>query len=365
MRTRIRTWLRGIAGLLALVGGAATAELMQATANASNHASNQPTHRESAPSATLYEGIAPATETTATAVVMHVTPAPTPEVVRAPRVAAGDGVITTGASANRLILFTFDDGPNLRYTESLLDALDLADIRAVFFVTTRRFAGNLPHERQSAELVREIVRRGHVIGTHTMDHIQLPLVSNDDLRVQVDESADLIEGIIGTRPVWVRPPGGSRSARVDGYLARSGFTQMLWNLGTGDFQVRSSDDVLTTFRRVMERREVEAGERGGIVLLHDIHAWSVEAFPRIVAYLDQRNCALLEQGEELFDFVDDPSLFYQQRTSNEDTSTVAPLLALDEGVLEVRQARARVRAEARCANPESLSRLLRGPVHRN
>jgi len=194
--------LRGVAGLLALVGGAATAELTQATANASNQQAN----RESAPSAGLYEDIAPATATTAT------TPAPTrapavapaplpPEVVEVPRVAAGDGVITTGASANRLILFTFDDGPNLRYTESLLDALDLADIRAVFFVTTRRFAGNLPHERQSAELVREIVRRGHVIGTHTMDHIQLPLVSNDDLRVQVDESADLIEGIIGTRPV--------------------------------------------------------------------------------------------------------------------------------------------------------------------
>jgi peptidoglycan/xylan/chitin deacetylase (PgdA/CDA1 family) len=210
--------------------------------------------------------------------------------------------------------------------------------------------------------VREIVRRGHYVGTHTMDHIQLPLVSTADMTTQVDQSADLIEGITGVRPIWVRPPGGSRSPRVDGYLARTGFTQMLWNLGTGDFQVRSSDDVLTTFRRVLERREAEAGERGGIVLLHDIHAWSVEAFPRIVAYLDQRNCALLEQGEELFDFVDDPALFYQRRSENDDASTVAPIVTLDEGMLEVRQARARIRAEARCANPEALSRLVRGPA---
>jgi hypothetical protein len=96
--------------------------------------------------------------------------------------------------------------------------------------------------------------------------------------------------------------------------------------------------------------------------LHDIHAWSVEAFPRIVAYLDQRNCALLEQGEELFDFVDDPALFYQRRSENDDASTVAPIVTLDEGMLEVRQARARLRAEARCANPEALSRLVRGPA---
>ena len=362
MRMRFRSWWRGLACLLALVSGAATAELTQATANASNRAPS----RERAPSVSLYEGIAPATETTATPIATPGLPTPCPERDAAPipRVAAGDGVITTGASVHRLILFTFDDGPNLRYTEPLLDALDLADVRAVFFVTTRRFAGNLPHERQSAELVRDIVRRGHIIGTHTMDHIQLPLVSNEHMQVQVDESADLIEGITGARPVWVRPPGGSRSARVDGYLARTGFTQMLWNLGTGDSQVRSSDDVLATFRRVLERREADAGERGGIVLLHDIHAWSVEAFPRIVAYLDQRNCELLEQGEELFDFVDDPALFYRQRGPREDASSVAPLLALDEGVLKIRQARARIRAEARCADPEALSRLLRGPVRR-
>ena len=363
MRKRWRTWLRGIVGLVALASGAATAELTQGTANASNQ-----NVRASAPEG-LGEGIAPATVVstppTPHAAVQRETPSE-PEVVEAPApplpVAAGDGVITTGASTNRLILFSFDDGPNLRYTERLLDGLDLADIRAIFFLTTRRFAGELPHERQSAELVREIVRRGHYVGTHTMDHIQLPLVSTADMTTQVDQSADLIEGITGVRPIWVRPPGGSRSPRVDGYLARTGFTQMLWNLGTGDFQVRSSDDVLTTFRRVLERREAEAGERGGIVLLHDIHAWSVEAFPRIVAYLDQRNCALLEQGEELFDFVDDPALFYQRRSENDDASTVAPIVTLDEGMLEVRQARARIRAEARCANPEALSRLVHGPA---
>jgi hypothetical protein len=124
---------------------------------------------------------------------------------------------------------------------------------------------------------------------------------------------------------------------------------MLWNLGTGDFQVRTSDAVLATFRAVLEREENERGVRGGIVLLHDIHQWSVEAFPRIVAMLEDRNCDLLDRGEELYDFVDDPGLFFVPR-GDRSASAEAPFVELAPDVLETRQARARARAEAHCSD---------------
>ena len=73
---------------------------------------------------------------------------------------------------------------------------------------------------------------------------------------------------------------------------------------------------------MLERRERENGERGGVILLHDTHEWSVEAFPRIVAELQRRNCALLEQGEELYDIVGDPRWFHAPRP--EDASAEAP-----------------------------------------
>ena len=258
-----------------------------------------------------------------------------------------DGMVVTGATAHRLILFSFDDGPDHRYTPGLLDTLDTLDVKAVFFLTTRRFEGNTPRERALADIAREIVRRGHVVGNHTMDHVQLPLLHGAQLAEQVEGTEAIFERVLGQRPWLVRPPGGSRSPRIDAYLASRGYTQLLWNLGTGDFQVRTSEDVLHTFQRVLERRERENGERGGVVLLHDIHRWSVDALPQIVRWLEDRNCELYADGEELYDVVGDPRLFFVPR-ADAGPSDIAPTVEPDPAWLAARQARLRDRAQSRC-----------------
>lgn len=259
-----------------------------------------------------------------------------------------DGLVITGGTPHRLVLFTFDDGPDHRYTPGLLDTLDALGIKAVFFLTARRFEGTTPRERRLAEIAQDIVRRGHLVGSHTMDHVQLPLLSGPELEEQVLGTERVFERVLGERPWLIRPPGGSRSARIDRWLAGRGYTQLLWNVGTGDFQVRDADEVLRTFWRVLERRERDHGERGGVVLLHDIHEWSVEAFPRMVRDLERRNCDLLAHGEELYDVVDDPRPFFVARGAA-DSSEDAPPAMPDPEWIEARQARLRTRTEARCA----------------
>jgi peptidoglycan/xylan/chitin deacetylase (PgdA/CDA1 family) len=291
-----------VGGVLALASGAATAELTQAATRPPSLLSSASTSEGLAPTGLVAdvteratttassEAPSPAPALSSDASSVGAVPAETsrevltPSAPFVPSVDAAssnlrDGRIITGATPHRFILFTFDDGPDVRYTRALLDALDQTEIRALFFLTTRRFEGQTPYERGLAEIAREIAARGHRVGSHSMDHVQLPLVSTPDLVTQVDASAAILEREVGTLPALFRPPGGSRSPRIDGYLASHGYTQVLWNLGTGDVQVRSADAVLDTFRRVLEVRERDHDERGGIVLLHDIHAWSIEAFP--------------------------------------------------------------------------------------
>jgi hypothetical protein len=123
--------------------------------------------------------------------------------------------------------------------------------------------------------------------------------------------------------------------------------------------VRSADGVLDTFRRVLEVRERDHGERGGIVLLHDIHSWSIEAFPRIVAYLDRRNCDFLSSGEELYDFVDDPAFFFEARHDGDTAGAVADATIPDD-VIAARQIRARARATLRCEDTAALDAIIAG-----
>ncbi|MFO0693277.1 MAG: polysaccharide deacetylase family protein [Polyangiales bacterium] len=261
------------------------------------------------------------------------------------------GLIIGGATPHRILLFTFDDGPERRTTPRLLDMLDREGIKAVFFLTTNRILDATPRNRQQAEIAREILRRGHAIGAHSVNHVQLPTLDDVGVAYEIDEAARLIEREVGARPFLVRPPGGSRSPRVDGLIAQRGYTQVLWNLGAGDFQVSTPDLVYETFFKVLERKEREEGQRGGIVLLHDTYEHTVEAFPRIVAELRRRNCELLARGEELYDFGGDVAMFHVPRGEEDGPSAEAPPMVLPPEVLATRQARLREENRSRCAAP--------------
>jgi peptidoglycan/xylan/chitin deacetylase (PgdA/CDA1 family) len=267
----------------------------------------------------------------------------------APQLARGS--IMTGSTPHRLILFTFDDGPDRSTTPLLLDRLDAAGVRAVFFLTGANLVGENAAQRRNQQIARETVARGHVVASHGMNHRQLPLLSDAEVMREVGETEQIFERVLGGRPWLIRPPGGAHSPRVDRLLGARGYTTMLWNLGAGDFQVRTAKDVHETWKKVLERRQGE-GEQGGIVLLHDTYAWSVDAFQLIVGDLLDRNCELLEKGHELYDFVDDPGLFFEARRSaggpQDDASAVAKPVRLSPEALEQRQARLREETSQRC-----------------
>ncbi len=258
-----------------------------------------------------------------------------------------DGLVITGAANHRVLLFTFDDGPDRRTTPHLLDVLDREHVKAIFFLTASRIRGETMREREQAEIAREIVRRGHIVGNHTMDHLQLALLDNEHALEQIDGASDVIARVIGQRPFLLRPPGGARSARVDGLISSRHYTSVLWNLGSGDFQVRTPEEVRDTWLRVLHIRERDFGERGGIVLLHDTYEWSVAAVPLILDEIRRRNCRLLARGEELYDVVDDLSMFFVPR-ADAPPSSEAPRVVLSENLLAQRQARLRDETTERC-----------------
>lgn len=274
-------------------------------------------------------------------------PAPLPETAHDGLAAElHDGMIMRGATPHRLILFTFDDGPDRSTTPRLLDRLDAAGVRAVFFLTGSNLRGENVAERTNQAIARETVERGHWVASHGMYHRQLPLLSDGDALAEIADVERVFTRVLGGRPWLLRPPGGARSPRIDRLLAARGYTTVLWNLGAGDYQVHSAEDVHKTFRAVLERREAQ-GERGGIILLHDTYRWSIEAFQLIVNDLLARNCALLERGEELYDFADDPSLFWKQRGELGSSVEMAPVV-LEPEELERRQARLREETAQRC-----------------
>ncbi|MCX7808295.1 MAG: polysaccharide deacetylase family protein, partial [Deltaproteobacteria bacterium] len=253
------------------------------------------------------------------------------------------GRIMTGSTSHRWILFSFDDGPHLLYTPILLEELAAAEVRALFFFIASQFDEKTPYERRLAQIAKKTAEQGHFIGSHSFAHIPLSQLRPKEFPQAIDRANDVFKALFGAAPALFRPPGGRRTPQSDAYLAERGLTQVLWNIRSGDIEARTSSEILATFRRNLLAIE-KKGERGGIVLLHDNHKRSVEAFSRILAYLELRNCKFLKEGEELYDFIDDPALFFEKGSSDGSPSDFASP-QIPRWLWALRQARARERAQ--------------------
>jgi peptidoglycan-N-acetylglucosamine deacetylase len=252
---------------------------------------------------------------------------------------AGGGLIM-GSTKRRILHFTFDDGPDPdpQLTPRLLDALDRVHAKATFFFSTSRFASREKRNAQAAELAREVGRRGHQVGSHGFEHVRMARLKPPQLATQMAASEQAFEQVFGRRTFLFRPPFGSRNTTLDGMLGQGRYATVLWNIGMADWVERPPEAIAQTFWRVLERNETKDGDRGGVVLLHDTHAWSVTAFELITAELDRRNCELLAKGEELFDLVD---------------SLEPWVTPLSDAAYGQRQATRAAEANARCTAPSS------------
>ncbi len=249
------------------------------------------------------------------------------------------GKILNGITGRRVLHFTFDDGPDAHTTPRLLDELDELAVKATFFFSASRFRDRSLRNAHARELALEVRRRGHGIGSHSVDHVRMRNMSPAQLREQLTQSDRLFTEIFGARTYLFRPPWGSHSPELDRMLAERHDTMVLWNIGSADWVIDSAAKLTTTFMRALPYLERQKGWHGGIVLMHDTHPWTVEAFPQIVKALRARNCELLARGEELYQIADDLRTF-QIVAAGEATSA-----ASDEAA---RQARLRAETSARC-----------------
>ena len=111
-----------------------------------------------------------------------------------------------------------DDG--MAYETALPRALDLFDelgARATFFLIAEEAEAH-------PETVREIVRRGHEIGSHSMTH-RLPFADMSEERSQseVVESKALLERISGGRVEGFRAPSWDTDSDLMARLGRAGY----------------------------------------------------------------------------------------------------------------------------------------------
>ena len=183
----------------------------------------------------------------------------------------GEPIRCGGGNAN-VVALTFDDGPG-EYSSRVAKLLRQAHAHATFFLVGSRLR-YWPHaSREDAQV--------GAVGNHTWSHphlTQLPtwLVWAELLRTQYDASQEL-----GWKPRLFRPPYENRDARTDAVVRSLGLVQVLWSATSGD-------DLKHPTKKSVARNVIRELRPGAIVLMHEIHPWTVAALPAILKAIEAR-----------------------------------------------------------------------------
>ena len=176
----------------------------------------------------------------------------------------------------REVAFTFDDGPNPKTTPKLLDILAENDIKAVFFVV-----GNMMKTAEARSIVKRAFEEGHHIGNHTYSHKNLKTLSEAKIREEVKRTHDLISEYLQDGLRFFRPPYGATNTTVSRVIREFDYMQVLWSVDTMDWKFKSNAKWVDFGMNQIKSRE------DSIVLMHDIHATTVNNVSRLIAKINQ------------------------------------------------------------------------------
>lgn len=163
-------------------------------------------------------------------------------------------VVSRGRTDKNEVALTFDDGPSPATTPRILDLLDRHSVKATFFVSGI-------NALQFPDLISEIVRRGHSIGNHSLNHD--PFVMLKGYRIlyrEVDEAGRILQKM-GIETRTFRPPVGIINPELPSILAELGLICVTFSCRAYDAGNRRVKNLAAGILKKVKRND--------IILLHD------------------------------------------------------------------------------------------------
>ncbi|HVV82545.1 MAG TPA: polysaccharide deacetylase family protein [Kofleriaceae bacterium] len=194
-----------------------------------------------------------------------------------PKPAAGES-----SSGDPELLFTFDDGPSQFTTGKVLDILARYQVHAVFFLQGWRFERGDPVA--ASALVARMLREGHVIGNHTIDHAHLCGIDAGLRTHEILGARAILERVSGVPVPWFRAPYGERCPELERELDRLGLHHFHWDIDPQEWRSRGPR---YTANAVIEKLTLLQGR--AVLIMHDTKDATLVALPIVLDWIAAEN----------------------------------------------------------------------------
>lgn len=188
----------------------------------------------------------------------------------------GDGPLVRVLGPSDRVALTFDVTWGETQINRVLQALDARGVRATFFVGYH-WAANHP------DLIQDLVRRGHEVGTLGFKFMPLTQVPPSELQSHFAGAQSLLTHVLNEPVGLFRPPYGQWNETVVAAARGAGLRTVTWS-------VDGRDAVDRTGAQQVVRRVLGSVQAGDIIRLHatDFAPATADALPTLIDGLQQR-----------------------------------------------------------------------------
>ncbi|MEG0830046.1 MAG: delta-lactam-biosynthetic de-N-acetylase [Anaerovoracaceae bacterium] len=170
------------------------------------------------------------------------------------------------------LYLTFDAGYENGYTEKILDTLKKKKVPATFFLV-----GN--YLQTNPELVKRMVKEGHIVGNHTFTHPDMSQISTKKAFSQeIGKMEEIFEKTTKTKmKKYYRPPQGKYSEKNLQMAKSLGYKTIFWSLAYVDWYENDQPTPQEAFDKLIPRVHP-----GAIVLLHSTSKTNSEILEQLL-----------------------------------------------------------------------------------
>lgn len=179
----------------------------------------------------------------------------------------------------KVIALTFDDGPDHRFTPSILNVLAKYNVKATFFLLGTRV-------EKYPDVTQRIYEEGHVIGNHTFWHPQLTKTGVKNMEWEMEKNQKQIKSIIDYNTYLFRAPYGAINSEMVKLLQKKNYRGVGWSVDSEDWKSLPADKV--------KQNILSEVHPGAIILMHSAGHWTqdlsgtVKALDQIIPYLRKK-----------------------------------------------------------------------------
>lgn len=176
-----------------------------------------------------------------------------------------------GNPNEKIIYLTFDNGFEAGYTEKILDTLKEENVPAAFFLTGHYLTS-------ASDLVKRMVKDGHIIGNHSDKHPNMARLTPDGMLVEWQNFDKKLKEITGIdRTYYVRPPEGIFSTELLEVGNKNDYTHIFWSIAFRDWDTDQKKDANYAFNELISQLHP-----GAIILMHTVAEHNADALPDFI-----------------------------------------------------------------------------------